>query len=168
MDQKFDLPASSERDAAWQAEPPDPLQDPELYDGLMSRRLFGYGVDVLFIMATLAALSLIAFLTFGLLTPLVILVGPAVPLAYHSFFIGRSGATPGMAFFDVEMRTLDGRRPDYVQAFVMTVLFYLTVVVTSWLILLVALFNDRHRTLHDYLSGLVGVRSSRLGAISGL
>ena len=33
----------------------------------------------------------------------------------------------------------------------MAVLFYVTVVCTSLLILLVVLINDRHRAVHDYL-----------------
>lgn len=167
MDDKLGVPAAYQADAAWHDAPPDPLDDPDLYDGLMFRRVLGYGLDVLLIMAVLAGLSLIGFLTFGLLTPFVLLIGPLVPLVYHSAFIAHSGATPGMAFMDVEVRAWDGRRPDYLQAFIMTVVFYLTAVLTSWLVLLVALFNDRHRTLHDYLSGLLALRSSRLRGQSG-
>jgi uncharacterized RDD family membrane protein YckC len=33
---------------------------------------------------------------------------------------------------------------------------------TGFLVLVVALFNDRQRTLHDYLAGTLGVRRSRL------
>ena len=47
------------------------------------------------------------------------------------------------------------------QALIFTVVFYLTLA-TSGLLLLVALFTVRHRTLHDLLSGLVVVRSRAL------
>jgi uncharacterized RDD family membrane protein YckC len=65
---------------------------------------------------------------------------------------------------DVEIRSWTGRRPDYVQAFLMTALFYATVLPTGFLVLAVALFNDRQRTLHDYLVGTLGVRRGRLAA----
>jgi hypothetical protein len=35
------------RDAAWEGEPPRPLDDPDLFDGVLLRRAFGYGIDVL-------------------------------------------------------------------------------------------------------------------------
>ena len=65
-----------------------------------------------------------------------------------------------MAALDVEVRSWNGRRPDLLQAFIQTAVFYLTVAVTSWLILLVALFTNRNRTLHDYLAGTLAVRGS--------
>ena len=43
----------------------------------------------------------------------------------------------------------------------MAVLFYVTVVATSLLILLVVLINDRRRAVHDYLSGVVVIRRIR-------
>jgi uncharacterized RDD family membrane protein YckC len=44
------------------------------------------------------------------------------------------------------------------QAILMAVLFYATIGPTGGLVLLVALFNGRRRTLHDLLSGTVVVR----------
>jgi uncharacterized RDD family membrane protein YckC len=43
----------------------------------------------------------------------------------------------------------------------MTALFYATALVTSFLILAVALFTDRKRTLHDILSGMTVIRRGR-------
>ncbi|MEE8534923.1 MAG: RDD family protein, partial [Kiloniellales bacterium] len=80
---------------------------------------------------------------------------------YHSYFVGHDGATPGMRLLDVEIRVWTGRRPDYVQAFLVALLFYATVLPTSWLVLVVALFNERNRTLHDLLTGTLAVRRSR-------
>lgn len=139
-----------------------PLDTSGLYDGLMWRRACGYLLDVVVIgivaVIVWLVLGLVGVMTFGLLLPLQFVALAVLPLAYHTLFIGHRGRTPGMAAFDVEVRDLDGARPDYVQALIMTVLFYLSVALTSWLILLVALFNDRHRTLHDYLSGSIAVR----------
>lgn len=160
------LPSTELRDAVWQDLPPDPLDAPDLYDGIMWRRAGAYLVDVVAIMVLMIGawflLGLLAVLSLGLLLPLKIVVLTLLPTAYHTFFIGSSGATPGMRFFDVEIRTWTGHRPDYVQAFLQTVLFYATVSLTSFLILAVALFNDRRRTLHDFLAGTVGVRHSHI------
>ena len=127
------------------------------------RRAAAYLMDVVAIavLCVLAwvALSLLAALSFGLLFPLQVTVIALLPVAYHTYFIGSTGATPGMRFFDIELRSWTGSRPEYFQAFLQTVLFYMTTLLTSWLILLVALFNDRGRCLHDYLSGCVVVNA---------
>jgi uncharacterized RDD family membrane protein YckC len=47
--------------------------------------------------------------------------------------------------------------PTGLQALIFTVVFYLTLA-TSGLLLLIALFTVRHRTLHDLASDLVVVR----------
>lgn len=158
-------------DAPWSAAPPDPLEDPDLYDGIMGRRAIAYLLDLAVIGVVMVglwiALGLLAVLTFGLLLPLKIVTLALLPLAYHTYFVGRSGATPGMRFCDVELRCWTGEAPDFVRAALQTVLFYATVAVTTWLVLIVALFNDRHRTLHDFLAGTVAIRHSRLTTRGG-
>lgn len=154
-------------DAPWEGAPPDPLDDPALYDGLLWRRPIAYLLDVVLIalaaFAVWALLGLLSILSFGLLLPLQVVVLALLPLAYHTWFIGSSGATPGMRWLDVELRCWTGAGPDYARAALQTALFYVTVALTTWLVLIVALFNDRRRTLHDYLAGTVGVRHSRAG-----
>ena len=56
---------------------------------------------------------------------------------------------------------MDGGRPSYPLAAVQTIVFYTTVGLTSWLVLLVALFNARGRTLHDYLCGTLALNLAR-------
>ncbi len=103
------------------------------------------------------------WLTFGLLFgPAVALLG-LLPLAYHTLLIGGDkSATIGMRLMDVEVRTWTGARPGYVQAGVQTALFYLSIAVLTPLILLVALFNERCRCLHDLLCGAVVIRAGRI------
>ena len=158
------LPATVMRDAAWDGEPPRPLDDPDFFDGVLWRRVVGYSIDLLILMVVFSILGLIVFLSFGLLAPVNLAIAPFIPIAYHTFFIGRDGATPGMRLMDLEVRTWFGARPDYLQALVMTVLFYVSIAITWLLVLLVPLFNDRRRTLHDLISGVVVVRHSRLEA----
>lgn len=150
---------------AWKLTPPSPLDDPDLYDGIILRRVIGYALDVLILLliggALWIALWILAIVSLGLLSPL-FAIAAVLPVIYHTFFIGSGGATPGMRAMDVEVRTWTGAAPSYAEAFIQTVVFYVTVPPTSALILLVALFNDRHRTLHDFLSGTVVVRRERL------
>lgn len=167
---KFELTTIQAADAAWENSPPDSLADPALYDGMPWRRVFAYGIDVCLIGLVMAVawlgLSVLSVLSLGLLFPVKLVVLALLPVAYHSYFVGSGGATPGMRALDVEVRTWSGQRPDYFQAFLLTAMFYVTVAMTAWLVLAVALFNDRRRTLHDYLAGTLSVRHSRLSATS--
>lgn len=162
------LPSLSAGDAVWSDIPPDPLDEPDLYDGLLLRRAVAYGLDVIVIAVILTGLwlllSVLTIISFGLLGPVQVVIMVLTPLAYHTLFVGHGGATPGMRIMDVEIRDWRGGRPSLFQAFLAAVLFYGTIIPTSWLILLFALFNDMRRTLHDLLSGTVAVRHSRLAA----
>lgn len=141
----------------------DPLQAPALFDSIVFRRVVAYIMDgiilgLLWVIAWIF-LSGLTVITFGLGAPLLIVLF-ILPLLYHSLFIGISGATPGMRFFDIEVRLLNGQRPDLGHAILLTILFYATIALTTALILLVALFNWRGRCLHDFLTGMLVVRRS--------
>ncbi len=143
--------------------------DLSVFDGVIARRLFAYLVDLLLISAlvTIVAASfwVIGVLSLGLLSPLLSVIILFVPWAYHTLTVGSAmAATPGMRLFGLEVRRLDGGRPGYLLAALLTAIFYVSVAATSWLVLLVALFNARGRTLHDYLCGTVVVRSEALDA----
>lgn len=146
----------------WQGEPPAPSSAPWLYGGLVPRRIFAYLVDLL-VIAVLGlclgfTLSIIGILSFGLLTPLAVVVMALWPLAYHSVFIALRGATPGMALFGLQLRDWRGGPVEPLQALLLVVLFYATVSLTAWLVLVVVLLNERNRALHDILAGTVMVR----------
>jgi len=152
----------------WRGTPPDPLAHPELYDGLIWRRLVAYVFDCIAIgvvvLAGWVGLTFLGILSFGLLLPLVPVALGLLPLLYHALQVGgRQHATLGMRLLDLQVRTWDGELPDFWQGFLMAALFYATLAFTGSLIMLVVCFNDRRRTVHDYLSGVVVVRRS-LGA----
>ena len=72
---------------------------------------------------------------------------------------GPASATPGQQALGLVVRRNDDLGPPtLVQAFVFTLVFYVTLATTG-LLLLVALFTVRQRTLHDLASGLVVVRA---------
>jgi uncharacterized RDD family membrane protein YckC len=153
------------QDHAWTGDPPDPFAAPEYYRGVLVRRVFAYCVDLFCIgLLMLFAWLVLAFLTlasFGLLSPLLLMLG-VIPVLYHTLSIGGPhSATPGMRLTSIEVRSWTGERPSYLQAFVQTILFYVTVYPTWSLILLVALLNRRRRTVHDILAGTVVIRRFR-------
>jgi len=110
------------------------------------------------------AFGLLTIVSFGLLSPLLVLVGAAIPAAYHTLTIGGpASATPGMRLLGVEVRVWNGGKPGYLQALLHTVVFYVSTGFTGGLILLWALFNNRRRCLHDLLCGTVVVRRVQYG-----
>lgn len=140
-----------------------PYDDPALFAGVTGRRLLAYVID-LFVLGGILILyklmlGFLSVLTFGLLTPLLVLIGAAVPVAYHTLTIGGSAsATWGMRVFGLQVRVWNGGKPGYLQALLHTAAFYVTVSFTGGLILLWALFNNRGRCLHDILCGTLVVR----------
>jgi uncharacterized RDD family membrane protein YckC len=143
-----------------------PLDDYWLTDGVLPRRVFAWLLDVLLLGLLLVALwfvlLLFGLLTLGLGLPLLGAL-PLVPFCYHWLFVaGPASATPGQQALGLVVRRNDDLgRPTPVQAFVFTLVFYLTLAATG-LLLLVALFTIRRRTLHDLASGLVVVRARAL------
>ena len=110
--------------------------------------------------------GLIAVLSLGLLAPLLPAALALLPIAYHGLLVGGPrSATIGMRLMGVEVRSWTGQRPTLLQALLMAILFYATLMVTGSLILLVALFTSRARTLHDMLSGTVVIRAAEPGAL---
>lgn len=161
------LPSLTFRGAESHGQRSDVFADSALYDGILWRRVAAYFVDAFLILAINVALHVLllflGLLTFGLSW---LLLGPitclTVALAYGTLFIGGGeGATPGMRLLSIEAQGLNGGRPDYFQAFLITALFYATVPVTSFLILIVAFFTEHNRTAHDFLSGITVVRRGR-------
>ncbi|MBT3989417.1 MAG: RDD family protein [Rhodospirillaceae bacterium] len=140
----------------------DPLIHPELYIGLIFKRVAAYIIDALIISVIVGfvwvGLGILGIVTLGLTFGLMGIVIFIIPFAYHTFFIGGpNSATIGMQIMDIEVRRWIGGSPDYSQAAVLTVLFYGSIALTAWLILLIAFFGNSRRCLHDYFSGTVVV-----------
>lgn len=134
--------------------------DDGLYSGVLLKRVIAYMLDLVFVVVislpVWGVIAVLGLLTLGLLWPVLVPLAGAVPFAYHTLTLGgRRSATWGMRVMDLELRTLEGERPGYLQALVQTLIFYVSVGLTGSLILLVALVTERHRTLHDLLAGTV-------------
>ena len=141
-----------------------PPEAPELFAGVRSRRVVAYLIDLV-IMGLLALAiafvgGLIVVLTFGVASPLLAIGLAWLPVIYHTLLVGGEGdATFGMRVMGLRVVCWNGRRPGYVQALLQVGLFYISLALTNFLILLVSLFNRRGRCLHDYLSGCVVVNA---------
>jgi uncharacterized RDD family membrane protein YckC len=138
------------------------VRDEDFIAGVMARRCLAWAIDVVLICVLFVPVFLV-LLMFGLLTlgfgfgAMAIL--PAVPFLYHFLSLLRSShATPGQSLMGLTVRRDDDLGPPTaIQVLIFTVVFYITMA-TSGLLLLIALFTVRHRTLHDLASDLVVVR----------
>jgi uncharacterized RDD family membrane protein YckC len=159
---------------AWRSDggvPPhafDPMLQPELFRGVLTRRLFAFLIDlvVLSIPVILAVIFIAVFgvVTLGLGWALFWLVSPAsviwALIYYGASLGGPHSATVGMRVMDLELRTWYGAPCYFVLGAMHAVLFWVSVSVLSPLVLLVGLFNGRRRLLHDIVLGTVVINSS--------
>jgi uncharacterized RDD family membrane protein YckC len=150
----------------------DPATQPELFDGVLARRVVAFIVDFLIIAipVVLAAMLIFAFgiVTFGLGWALYWLLSPASVIWAIVYFGatlgGPASATVGMRVVDLEMRTWYGARAYFVLGAVHAVVFWLTVSFLTPFVLLVGFFNERRRLLHDILLGTVVINNERRAA----
>ena len=142
------------------------LDDARIYDGVRTRRVLACVVDYL-IVGLLTIPFAILVLVLGLLTlglgwMLFSVLVPAVAALYiWNTLGGPNQATLGMKMMGIRLDRLDGGHIDGLTAVAHTVLFWAGNVILTPLVLLVTLFADRKRTLHDLLLGTVVTRSGR-------
>ncbi len=172
------LPVPDPNFRRWQEVPPDPLDYPEFYEGIVLRRVLAHLLDLFLITLLLMALAVFFFvlgiLSLGLLWLPVLAASPLIVVAYDALQVGgRRSATLGMRAFGLEVRSWSGARPELAQAVLRALLFwglaYMTATLLMWLVLGVAFFDARRRCLHDCLSGTVVIRTQRrvmLGAVT--
>ena len=86
-------------------------------------------------------------------------------LAYYGLTLGSpASATIGMRAMDIEMRTWYGSPAYFVLGAVHAVVFWITVSMLTPFVLLVCLFNERRRCLHDMLVGTVVINNAARAA----
>jgi len=141
----------------------DPATNPELFEGVLTRRVVAFIIDVVIIAVPLLAASIFIFVlglvTLGLGWALFWLLSPAsviwAVLYYGVTLSSPASATLGMRVMNVEMRTWYGAPAYFVLGAVHAIVFWVTVSVLTPLILVVGFFNPRKRLLHDMLVGTV-------------
>ena len=146
----------------------DPATNPELFEGVVARRVVAFLIDFLILSIPVVFVSMFIFVvgivTFGLGFLFYALLWPAMviwAIAYYGLTLGSpASATIGMRAMDIEMRTWYGAPTYFVLGAVHAVVFWVTVSMVTPLVLLVCLFNDRRRCLHDILVGTVVINNA--------
>jgi uncharacterized RDD family membrane protein YckC len=150
----------------------DPIANPELFEGVLARRIIAFAIDVLVISIPVVFGAMFIFL-FGLITLglgwlLFWLLSPGAiiwALCYYGMTMGGpASATLGMRAVDLEVRTWYGAPCYFLLGAVHAVVFWVTVSALTPLVLLVGLLNSRHRLLHDILLGTVVINNEERAA----
>jgi uncharacterized RDD family membrane protein YckC len=141
----------------------DPLRNPELFEGVLARRVIAFIIDAIVISVPVIFFALF-ILVFGLITLglgwiLFWIWWPAAvvwALVYYGITLGGPhSATLGMRVMNLQMRTWYGEPCYFLLGVAQAILFWLTVSLLTPFILLVGFFNERRRLLHDMLIGTV-------------
>ena len=146
----------------------DPYLQPELFRGVIARRVVAFIIDliVLSIPVILAVLfiGIFGLVTLGLGWHLFWLVSPASVIWALVYYGGTLGgphsATIGMRVMGLELRTWYGAPGYFVLGAMHAILFWISISVLSPFVLFVGLFNARRRLLHDFVLGTVIINSS--------
>ena len=140
-----------------------PSADWQAYRGVLSRRIFAFLIDyasvaLLWIPAAVAVFFL-GIITLGLGFMLYPVLFAVVAMAYFGLTMGGPNqASVGMGVMGIAIARTDGRPMDFLTAIVHLVLFWIGNAILTPFVLLVGLFTDRGRLLHDLLLGTVIVR----------
>ncbi len=148
----------------------DPVARPELFDGVLSKRVVGFIVDAILIVLLMIPAALVVFvlgiITLGIGWLLYGALFAIVALGYIALTLGGpNSATIGMRWTGVEMRTWNGSRAFPLLAVMHALLFWFSVGLLTPLILLVGLFTARRQLLHDLLLGVVVLNSAPLARL---
>jgi uncharacterized RDD family membrane protein YckC len=151
----------------------DPAANPELFEGVLARRVIAFLIDflVIAIPVVLAAMFIFAFgiVTLGFGWALYWLLPPASVIwavVYFGLTLGgMRSATVGMRVMDLEMRTWYGAPAYFVLGAVHAIVFWFTISAFTPFILLVPFFNQRKRLLHDILLGTVVINNAERAAM---
>jgi uncharacterized RDD family membrane protein YckC len=145
----------------------DPEAAPELYDGVLAKRIVAFVVDAIIIVLMMIPAALVVFVvgvvTLGLGWFLYSALFAIVALGYVALTLGGpNSATVGMRMAGLEMRTWNGAPVFSLLAIFHALIFWFSVGLLTPLILLVGFFTVRKQLLHDLILGTVVVNSGPL------
>jgi uncharacterized RDD family membrane protein YckC len=150
----------------------DPDTHPDLFEGILSRRIVAFFIDAVLIVLLMIPAALVVFVL-GVITLTLawwILYPPLfaiVAIGYVALTLGGpASATVGMRAAGVEMRTWSGQKLFPLLAIMHALIFWFSVGLLTPLILVVGLFTYRRQLLHDLLLGVVAVNSGPLAALA--
>lgn len=143
---------------------PDPQETPELFDGVLTRRVLAYLVDFAIISVFTGALALfsavLGLLTFGLAWLTLPFCLPIAVALYYAATLGSPRrSTVGMQMMDIVLTPTSGPPLDGWKALIHPFVFWLTIWI-FWPLLFIGLFTQRRQLLHDLITGTLVVRKS--------
>jgi uncharacterized RDD family membrane protein YckC len=142
----------------------DPIAEPDLYDGVLAKRVVAFFIDAFLIVVLMIPAALMVFVL-GFVTLFVAwLLFPVlfaiVALAYLAVTLGGpKSATVGQRLTGVEFRTWSGQRMFPLLAIMHGLAFWFSVGLLTPLVLLVGLLTYRKQLLHDLLLGVVALNA---------
>jgi uncharacterized RDD family membrane protein YckC len=144
---------------------PDPASAPELFDGLLTRRVGAFVIDTVLIGGIVTAITIVGgilgFLTLGLAWLSLVFVVPASIVLYYAVTLGSARrATVGMQMTDLVLTPTRGQPLDGWVAVVHALLFWVTVWISWPISLLFVLFTPRRQMIHDLILGTLMIRRS--------
>ncbi|MCB9993668.1 MAG: RDD family protein [Hyphomicrobiaceae bacterium] len=144
---------------------PDPATAPELFDGVLTRRVVAYIIDVVIMffigLAVILVGTIAGFFTFGLGWGALAVAVPASIVIYYAATLGSSKrATVGMQMQDIVLTPTHGLPLDGWKAFMHPLIFWLTCWFLPPFNYIFALFTPRRQMIHDLLTGTLMVRKS--------
>lgn len=153
------------QDFAARPQLPDPATAPELFEGLLTRRVVAAIIDMVLIAVMVGAVSLagaiLGFFTFGLAWVSLVFIVPAAIVAYYGMTLGSPRrATVGMQMMDLVLTPTRGQPLDGWMAVLHALVFWITFWISWPVSLLFALFTPRRQMIHDLIVGALMVRRS--------
>ena len=144
---------------------PDPVSNPELFDGLLARRSVAHMIDLAILGVMVFAVSIVGLalgiLTLGLgLILLPVAIAVAV-LGYYAATLGSpKRATIGMQAMDIVLTPARGAPLDGWAILIHPIVFWVTVWISWPFTIVFALFTPRRQLMHDLIAGTLMVRRS--------
>jgi uncharacterized RDD family membrane protein YckC len=144
---------------------PDPVSNPELFQGVLGRRAGAYLIDlaILGVMAFAIAIVglVLGLLTFGLAWVAIPVLIVLATLGYYAATLGSPArATLGMQVMDLVLTPARGAPLDGWAILIHPIVFWVTIWISWPFVILFALFTPRQQLLHDLVTGTLMVRRS--------
>ena len=144
---------------------PDPATAPELFEGVLTRRVLAYLIDFALLIAICGAILLVGFIagffTFGVGWIGLPIAIPVAILGYYVLTLGsRMRATVGMQLMDIVLTPTRGAPLDGWKILIHPLVFWITVWVAWPISLVVALLTPRREMVQDLIAGTLMVRRS--------
>lgn len=144
---------------------PDPLTAPELFDGVLLRRVLAVMIDVVIVSilfgGAVIALGILGILTFGLAWLGYFILVPAVGIGYYALTLGSPvRATLGMQMMDIVLTPTRSTPLEGWLAVLHPIAGLISIAFFTPFILLAGLFTARRQLAHDLVVGTLMVRRS--------